>query len=69
MTIIENWLKKIDRVVLLAINRLIKKSYCLSYELLIAKLHAYEFNMKSLYFIQDYLSNRKQRIEIKLTYS
>ena len=42
---------------------------CLSQELLIAKLHAYGFNLPALKLIQSYLSNRKQRTNINATYS
>ena len=42
---------------------------CLSHELLIAKLHAYGFNLPTLKLIQSYLSNRKQRTKINATYS
>ena len=41
---------------------------CLSHELLIAKLHAYGFNLPTLKLIQSYLSNRKQRTKINATY-
>ena len=42
---------------------------CLSHELLIAKLHAYGFNLLTLKLIQSYLSKRKQRTRINATYS
>ena len=37
---------------------------CLTHEPLIAKLHAYGFDMKSLNLIYDYLSNRNQSIKV-----
>ena len=37
---------------------------CLSHDLLIANLHAYENDLSSLKLLQDYLSNRWQRIKI-----
>ena len=37
----------------------------LNHEILIAKLHAYDFNKDSLKLINDYLSNRWQRTKIK----
>ena len=37
---------------------------CLPYELLIAKLDAYGFHKTSLKLINNYLSNRKQRVKI-----
>ena len=42
---------------------------CLSRELLIAKLHAYGFDLPALKLIQSYLSNRKQRTKIDATHS
>ena len=42
---------------------------CLPHDLLIAKLNAYGFSMKSLRPIQNYLSNRNQRTKINLTCS
>ena len=42
---------------------------CLSHELLIAKLSTYGFDLTALKLIQSYLSNRKQRSKINLTYS
>ena len=42
---------------------------CLSHKLLIAKLHAYGFDLPALKLIQSYLSNRKQRTKITATYS
>ena len=42
---------------------------CLSHELLIAKLHAYGFDKKSLVLIYNYLSNRKQRVKVNDSYS
>ena len=36
---------------------------CLHHELLIAKLDAYGFDIKSVELIQQYLSNRKQRVK------
>ena len=46
-----------------------KAFHCLSHELLIAKLHAYGFDLPALKLIQSYLSNRKQRTKINATYS
>ena len=42
---------------------------CLSHDLLIAKLHAYGLDIDSLNILQDYLSNRKQRIKVDSFYS
>ena len=46
------------------------KAYnCLPYDLLLAKLHAYDFSLSSLKMIYSYLTSRKQRIKINSTYS
>ena len=42
---------------------------CLHHELLIAKLDAYGFDIKSVELIQQYLSNRKQRVKVGNAYS
>ena len=42
---------------------------CLYHGLLIAKLKACGFDIKSVDFIQQYLSNRKQRVKIGKSYS
>ena len=42
---------------------------CLRHSIIIAKLNAYGFDMKTLNFIYDYLSNRKQRTKIDHAYS
>ena len=42
---------------------------CLSHELLIAKLHEYGFDKRSLVLIYNYLSNRKQRVKVNDSYN
>ena len=42
---------------------------CLSHELLIAKLHAYGYDLPAPKSFQSYLSNKKQRTKINATYS
>ena len=42
---------------------------CLHHELLTAKLEAYGFDIKSVKLIQQYLSNRKQRVKAGNAYS
>ena len=42
---------------------------CLSYDLLIAKLHAYGLDLASFKILQDYLKNRKQRTKVDSFYS
>ena len=42
---------------------------CLPYDLLVEKLHAYDFGLSSLQLIYSYLTSRKQCVKIKSTYS
>ena len=42
---------------------------CISHQLLIAKLSAYGFDMKSIAFISAYLKNRKPKTKIGSTFS
>ena len=42
---------------------------CIRHDLLIAKLHAYGFSDKSLKLINDYLSNRQQRVKVNGSFS
>ena len=42
---------------------------CIPHQLLIAKLSAYGFDMKSLPFISAYLKNRKQKTKIGSSFS
>ena len=42
---------------------------CLNHELLIAKLEAYGFSGSALKMVHDYLSNKKQRVEINGSFS
>ena len=42
---------------------------CLDHELLVAKLNAYRFSLTALKLAHSYLSNRKQRTKINLSYS
>ena len=41
----------------------------LNHELLISKLHAYEFGKESLMLLLSYLSNRRQRTKINTSFS
>ena len=42
---------------------------CIPDDLIIAKLEAYGFHIDALKLIHDYLSNRKQRVEVNDAYS
>ena len=41
----------------------------LNHKLLIAKLGAYGFDIKALYYIKRYLGNRKQRVRVNSNFS
>ena len=42
---------------------------CLNHELLLAKLHAYDFSRSAVTLIHSYLSNRRQRVKINGSFS
>ena len=42
---------------------------CLPHDLLIAKLHAYGFDMPALRLLHNYLTNRGQRVKIDNAFS
>ena len=46
-----------------------KASGCILHDLIIAKIHAYDFDMPSLKLMNSYLTNRHQRIKINNSYS
>ena len=53
-----------------AVHKDLSKAFdCLPINLLLAKLHAYSVDRNSLLLIQNYLSNRKQRVKVKGHYS
>ena len=66
LVLIENCRKFLDKrgFAGLLLTDLSKAFDCIDYELLIAKLHAYGFNIKSLEFIHSYLYDRIQRVKI-----
>ena len=51
------------------LTELSKAFDCISHELLIAKLYAYGFSKNALDLIYDYLSNRKQRTNVRESFS
>ena len=53
----------------LLITDLSKVFDCIDNELLIAKLHAYGFNIKSLELIHSYLYDRIQRVKINSSFN
>ena len=46
-----------------------KASDCILHDLIIAKIHAYDFDMPSLKLMNSYLTNRHQRTKINNSYS
>ena len=71
LIMLERWKKCLDKkgTAGVLLTDLSKAFDCLNHDLLIAKLHAYGFDYKSLKFIQDYLSYRYQRVKINSSYS
>ena len=46
-----------------------KAFYCMTHDLLMAKLHALNFDMNALSLMFDYLTGRKQRVKINARFS
>ena len=71
MRMIENWKNALDdKKVIAALSMDLSKAFdCLQHDLIIAKLHAYSFEMQALKLIYSYLSNRFQSVRVKDTYS
>ena len=71
LCMIEQWKMSLDNNGLAAgITMDLSKAFdTINYELLIAKLHAYGFNVDSLEIILDYLADRWQRTKINTSFS
>ena len=71
MRLIEEWKSKLDKgyVVGAILMDLSKAFDCVPHDLLIAKLHAYGFELTALKYICSYLSDRQQSTRINGTYS
>ena len=71
VVLIEKWKKSVDNGGAFGalFTDLSKAFDCLSHELLIAKLDAYGLDKKSLRLVNNYLSNRNQRVKINNSFS
>ena len=71
MRMTENWRKSLDhKKVIGALGMDLPKAFdSLLHDILIAKLHAYGFEMKALKLIYSYLINRTQTAKVKGEYS
>ena len=71
VSMIEKWKESVDNGGAFGalMTDLSKAFDCLHHELLIAKLDAYGFDIKSVKLIQQYLSNKKQRVKVGNAYS
>ena len=67
MRLIERWKSALDnKKIIAALNMDLSKAFdCLQHDLIIAKLHAYCFDMEDLKLIYSYLSNRIQSVKVK----
>ena len=71
MRMTENWRKSLDHKKVIGVLSLdVSKAFgSLQQDILIAKLHAYGFEMKALKLIYSYLINRTQTMKVKAEYS
>ena len=71
LVMIEKWRQCLDQggVCSALLTDLSKAFDSLPHSLLIAKIHAYGFDMPSLRLIHSYLTNRTQRVKINNSYS
>ena len=71
IALIEKWKKSVDNGGAFGalLTDLSKAFDCVTHELLIAKLHAYGFDKRSLVLIHNYLFNRKQRVKVNDSHS
>ena len=70
INLINKWHSYLDNsgVVGTILTGLSKAFDCLPHEVVLSKLHAYRVDIKSLKLLQDYLSNRTQRVKLDSTF-
>ena len=70
-SLLEKWEKTLDKggYIFAILMDLSKAFDTLNHKLLIAKLGAYGFDAKDLYYIKSYLDNRKQRVRVNNNFS
>ena len=70
LAILEKWKSAIDKgkSFFVLMTDLSKAFDCLSHEILLAKLHVYGFSIAVLRLTHSYLTNRKQRTKVNLSY-
>ena len=70
LAILEKWKSAIDKgkSFFVLMTDLSKAFDCLSHEILLAKLHVYGFSITVLRLTHSYLTNRKQRTKVNLSY-
>ena len=71
LAILEKWKSAVDKRKSFgtSLTDLSKAFHCLSHELLLAKRHAYGFSIAALSLTHSYLTNRKERTKVNLSYS
>ena len=71
LVMIEKWKKVVDNESAFGtlLTDLSKAFDCIPHDLIIAKLEAYGFQIDALRLVYDYLSNRKQRVKLNVTFS
>ena len=64
--LIQNWKKELyEKFLVGAVLMDLSKAFdCIPHDLLIAKLHAYGFSLKTVTFIYSYLKRRKQKVKV-----
>ena len=71
LVLIEKWRSALDKKQSagLLTTDMSKAFDCIRHDLIIAKMHAYGVSIKSIRYIYDYLSNRKQRVRVNHSHS